>query len=86
MPAGTSTSTFWRRTSIPRPPQVSHGDSATRPSPPQVSQIAVRTSWPKRVRATFCVWPEPWQVGQATIGVPGSAPLPRQVSHSTVAS
>ena len=62
------------------------GDSAMRPSPPQVSQIAVRTSWPKRVRATRWVWPEPWQVGQATIGVPGSAPLPRQVSHSTVAS
>ena len=25
IPGGTSTSTFWRRTSIPRPPQVSHG-------------------------------------------------------------
>ena len=63
--------------------QTAHGCSGTRPSPPQTSQTAVRTSWPKRVRETACSWPEPWQRAQVTIGVPGSAPLPWQCSQRT---
>ena len=42
-----------------------------RPSPPQVSQMAERTSWPKAVRETAWSWPEPWQRGHVSIGVPG---------------
>ena len=57
-----------------------------RPSPSHWSQTAVRTSWPNAVRATRWCWPEPWQRGQVTIGVPGSAPLPLQVGHSAAAS
>ena len=66
--------------------QTEHGCSGTRPSPPQTSQTAVRTSWPKRVRETAWSWPEPWQRAQVTIGVPGSAPLPWQCSQRTSAS
>ena len=71
---------------IPRPEQVWHGGSAIRPSPPHLSHSAVRTIWPKRVRWTAWIWPAPRHLSQVTIGVPGSAPLPWQVSHSAVAS
>jgi hypothetical protein len=86
IPAGTLTSTRRGETVIPRPSHVWHGVSATRPSPPHWSHSAVRTIWPKRVRWTAWIWPAPPQRGQVTIGVPGSAPLPRQVSHVAVAS
>ena len=62
------------------------GCSGTRPSPPQTSHTAVRTSWPKRVRETAWSWPEPWQRAHVTIGVPGSAPLPWQRSQRTSTS
>ena len=71
---------------MPSPPHSSHGSRAMRPSPPQVSQIAVRTIWPKAVRETACSWPEPWQRGQVSIGVPGLAPLPWQVWQRARAS
>ena len=71
---------------MPRPSQVWQGCSAIRPSPPHLSHSAVRTIWPKRVRWTAWICPAPLQRSQVTIGVPGSAPLPWQVSHSAVAS
>ncbi len=86
MPAGMSTFTWRSSAVIPRPSQVWQGVSAIRPSPLHLSHSAVRTIWPKRVRWTCWIWPWPRHLSQVTIGVPGSAPLPWQVSHSTVAS
>ena len=86
MPAGTSTSMSARWATLPRPSQVSHGCSGTRPSPSQTSQTAVRTIWPNAVRVTACTWPAPPQREQVRIGVPGFAPLPLQVSQRAIAS
>jgi hypothetical protein len=86
MPAGTSMRTVRSSIRCPPPPQTPQGCSGTRPSPPHTSHSPVRTSWPKRVRATVCSWPVPWQREHVTIGVPGSAPLPLQCSHRTSAS
>ena len=68
------------------PLQTLHGSRATLPSPWQTSQAVVRIIWPNGVRDTARSWPLPWQRGHVSIGVPGSAPLPRQCSHSSTAS
>ena len=82
MPAGTSTLTFGRSTLRPRPRHTLHGSRATFPSPWHTSQTAVRITWPNGVRVTALSCPLPWQREQVSIGVPGSAPLPRQCSHT----
>jgi hypothetical protein len=86
MPAGTSTRSERRRTSRPRPSQRSHGSSGTLPSPPQTSQVTLRTICPNGERVTACSMPAPPQRSQVSIGVPGSAPLPWQRSQVSMAS
>ena len=86
IPGGTSTSKVRWLTTRPRPAHSSHGVSGTLPSPPQASQAAVRITWPKAVRATSRSWPVPPHVSQVRMGVPGSAPLPRQCSQVPIAS
>ena len=71
---------------MPAPSHSEHGVSGMRPSPPHTSHTAVRTSWPNAVRATRWCWPVPSHVAHATIGVPGSAPLPLQRGHIAAAS
>jgi hypothetical protein len=86
IPGGTSTRSVRRRTSRPRPSQRSHGCSAMRPSPRQTSHGTWRMTCPKAERVTACSTPTPPHRSQVTIGVPGSAPLPEQCSHSSTAS
>ena len=86
MPAGTSTVTERSPTTRPRPRHSAHGLTATRPSPPQASQTTVRIIWPNGVRVTAWSRPAPPHFEQVSIGVPGSAPLPRQCSQRTTAS
>ena len=86
IPAGTSTENFARSTLRPLPRQDLHGSRGTRPSPWQASQAAARTTCPNGVLATVRSWPAPPQREQVSIGVPGSAPLPRQCSHSATTS
>ena len=81
-----STETFLRSTLRPRPRHSWHGFLATRPSPPQTSQAAARTTWPNGVRETARSWPVPPHLAQVSIGVPGSAPLPWQCSQRSTAS
>ena len=81
-----SIETLGRSTLRPRPWQTSHGSLGTRPSPWHVSHTAVRMTWPNGVRCTARSWPDPWQRGHVSIGVPGSAPFPRQCSHTATTS
>ena len=75
------------RTIRPSPPHSSQGCLRDLcPAPPQVGQAPVRTSWPKAVRRTSRSSPAPPHVSQVRIGVPGSAPLPRQRSQVETAS
>jgi CDP-glycerol glycerophosphotransferase len=62
------------------------GTFGTRPSPWQVSHTVGRMTWPNGVRWTARSCPAPWQRGHVSIGVPGSAPFPRQCSHTATTS
>ena len=62
------------------------GCVGTRPSPPHASQTTLRTICPNGVLVTACWCPAPPQRLQVSIGVPGSAPLPRQCSQRATAS
>ncbi len=86
IPAGTSIEIACVSTSRPRPWQRVHGRWAFLPSPPQTSQVIVRAIWPNGVRLTACRTPLPPQRSHVVIGVPGSAPLPRQRSQRSTTS
>ena len=62
----------------PWPWQVWHGFSITVPEPPQRShgRVIENRPWP------WDSTPRPWQTGQTTGCVPGSAPVPRQVGQA----
>ena len=62
----------------PWPLQVWHGFSITVPEPPQRShgRVIENSPWP------WDSTPRPWQTGQTTGWVPGSAPVPRQVGQA----
>ena len=87
IPAGTSTETFARSTLAPAP--AAHlARVARRPGPRRRTR---RTAPPAPPGRTASARPRaagrcPRSAGQVSIGVPGSAPLPRQCSHSATAS
>ena len=70
----------------PAPSHTVHGVSATRPAPPHVGHVCVRTNSPKTLRETCCNCPWPPQVAQVTFSVPGSAPSPSQRSQVAATS
>ena len=77
-PAGMFTRYFLSSRMRPWPWQVWHGFSITVPEPPQRSHGRVMENRPWPWDST----PRPWQTGQTTGWVPGSAPVPRQVGQA----
>ena len=77
-PAGMFTRYFLSSRMRPWPLQVWHGFSITVPEPPQRShgRVIENSPWP------WDSTPRPWQTGQTTGWVPGSAPVPRQVGQA----
>ena len=79
-PAGMLTRYFLSSRMRPAPSHVWHGFSITVPAPPQRShgRVMEKRPWP------WDSTPRPWQTGQTTGVVPGSAPVPRQVGQRRV--
>jgi hypothetical protein len=77
-PAGMLTRYFLSSRIRPSPWQVWHGFSITVPEPPQRSHGRVMENRPWPCDST----PRPWQTGQTTGWVPGSAPVPRHVGQA----
>src|ERR687896_1900682 len=77
-PAGMFTRYFLSSRMRPWPWHVWHGFSITVPEPPQRSHGRVIENSPCPCDST----PRPWQTGQTTGWVPGSAPVPRQVGQA----
>ena len=77
-PAGMFTRYFLSSRMRPSPWQVWQGCSITVPEPPQRSHGRVMEKSPWPCDST----PRPWQTGQTTGWVPGSAPVPRQVGQA----
>ena len=79
MPAGILTSRVFCFLTLPWPWQVTHGSGMILPVPRQCGQVCCTLKKPWRI----CTWPWPWQVAQVLAVVPGLAPVPWQVSHSS---
>src|SRR5215216_4460628 len=77
-PAGMLTRYFFSSRIRPSPWHVWHGCSITVPEPPQRSHGRVIENRPWPCDST----PRPWQTGQTTGWVPGSAPVPRHVGQA----
>ena len=77
-PAGMFTRYFLSSRMRPSPWHVWHGFSITVPEPPQRShgRVIENRPWP------WDSTPRPWQTGQTTGCVPGSAPVPRHVGQA----
>ena len=64
----------------PAPSQVAQGEVTILPLPWQRGQVC----WIEKKPCCMRTWPWPWQVGQVVGEVPGLAPVPWQVSHSSI--
>src|SRR5215208_1757084 len=81
-PAGTVMFTFFRDRTSPAPPQVGQRSVGTWPRPRHIGhgRLTAKLPWPKETV------PRPLHSGQVLSVAPGAAPLPLQVSHSSVTS
>ena len=79
MPAGIVTSSVFCVLSRPWPWQAGQGSGITLPLPWQVGQVCCTEKKPCAMRTLPC----PWQVPQVLAWVPGFAPEPWQVPHSS---
>ncbi len=64
----------------PAPWQVGHGSGTTLPVPWHCGQVC----WIEKKPCDTRTSPRPWQVGQVCGFVPGFAPLPWHVPHSSI--
>src|SRR5262252_8030984 len=78
-PAGILTESVFCRLTRPAPWQVAHGSRITLPVPLQRGQVCAIEKKPCWIRT----WPWPPQAWQVVGSVPGLAPRPWQVSHSS---
>ena len=83
-PAGMVTVRVRRRRSTPCARQFEQGVAMVRPAPLQAGQGVVTANCPKTLRCARRTWPEPAQVTQDVIGVPGSLPAPEQFWHGSM--
>src|SRR5436190_11589909 len=80
-PAGILTTTRRLLRTRPCPRHFSQGVVITVPSPRQRSQTVTLTNCPKIDCCTRRISPDPWQLEQRVLDVPGCAPLPRHVEQ-----
>ena len=80
IPAGTFTFKVRFLRTRPLPPQPVHLSITTLPLPPQLGQVRTVVIHPLEER----IWPVPWQAAQVVGLVPGFAPFPLQVSHTSL--
>src|SRR5262245_40358784 len=81
MPAGIVTLISSCRFKTPRPLQLSQGVEGILPVPSQLAQVRTLENCPSMELRVSCTRPEPLQVLQDFISVPGLAPSPLQISH-----
>ncbi len=78
-PCGMLTDSVFSLRTRPAPEHVEHGLSMTWPAPPQDEQVRSMVKKPCWLRTL----PRPWQERHAVGRLPGAAPAPPQLSHST---
>src|SRR5690606_17485642 len=81
-PGGTVMSTFFFVRTSPAPPQVGHGSDGMLPRPRHMGhgRLTAKPPCPNEIT------PRPLHSGQVREMLPGAAPLPLQVAHSSVTS